>query len=66
MKQMEFAGSIIRVEEADPGLIIGYWMIPMLTVPVLGHVYQHASVAAMMMSQSRASVWMSGVLSSHY
>ena len=51
-KLMEFAGTMIRVIED----IIEYRMRPVLMVPVLGHVYQHASAAAMMMSQPGASV----------
>ena len=49
-KQMEFAGTISRVVEIDLGLNMEYRMRPMLMVPVLGYVCQHASVAAMMMS----------------
>ena len=51
---------------ADPGLLIEYSMRPVLMVPVLGPVPQRAAGAAMTMSQSGASVWMSWAISSCY
>ena len=63
-KQIEFTGMTTRVIEADRGLIAECRIRPVLMVPVLGPVCQHAATAVMTRSQARASVSMSWAISS--
>ena len=65
-KQVEYAGTTTRVMEADLRLIFEYRRRPVLVVPVLGPVCQHAAVAAIINGQFGASVYMSWAISSNY
>ena len=53
---MEFAGTVIRVLDADPLLIVEYHMRPVVVVPVLGPACQHAAAGAMIRNQYEMSV----------
>ena len=52
-KQIKFSSTKTRVLEADPGFIIEYRMRPVLMVPVLGPVCQHAGGS----SDDQESFW---------
>ena len=53
---MEFAGTMIRMLDADPVLIVEYHMRPVVVVLVLGPACQHAAVAAIIRNQYEMSV----------